>query len=602
MRFWRTIREPLLVGLVWAGLALASIALRDDFGAALLFWAPSGLGVAAFHVIPRQRWGVLACVLLPVQALAIWASGTTAGEAAAYSVSSLVQAWVAASVRIAVLGGRFGVPKNAWQVAGLFAAALVGCLVGALVAIPFREEHSLVEFAWWFITNVLGILVFTPVFLRPLLARRGGGEQRPFGFDATFALLVLASGALAAVVLTSHQIALFPLLVAAIVLCTVRYGELGSAMVTLSYGLVATAISIGGKSPMPLLDLPPAEAALLLQSWMLTMLATSLPVAAMLLKSKELQQELLRQNMRMHDSLMLFDLAEETAGIGRWRLDLLTGEQDWSAKMLELNGLPRSLAPDPGDTTGLLPDSGQQLFGQIAEKRHERTPFSFNYSVKPPEGAERILRISVLNEFDDDGRRIAVFGVAMDVTEQIRREEALELAHGRAVRLAAEAQKLANTDPLTGLPNRRCTFGRLETMIEVATKRQSALTAIMFDVDHFKQVNDVHGHQTGDEVLVKVAELARRQARSGDVVGRIGGEEFVWLLPTLPAEAVGKLAERLRESVQNGTAAANLPPVTISVGIAHFRAGDTQELLLARADAALYGAKEGGRNRVKLAA
>lgn len=602
MRFWRTIREPLLVGMVYAVLALISVGLRDDLGAALLFWAPSGLGVAAFHVIPRQRWGVLASVLLPAQALAIWASGTPPVEAVAYSVSALLQAWVAASVRIAVLGGRFGVPKNAWQVVGLFAAALTGCLVGALVAIPFREEQSLVEFAWWFITNVLGILVFTPVFLRLLLSHRGGGERRPFGFDTTFALLVFASGALAAVVLASHQIALFPLLVAAIVLGTVRYGKLGSAMVTLSYGLVGTAMSLGGKSPMPLLHLPQAQAALVLQSWMLIMLATSLPVAAMLLKRRELQQELLQKNMRMHDSLMLFDLAEETAGIGRWRLDLLTGEQDWSAKMLELNGLSRTLAPDPGDITALLPDGGQQLFGKIAEKRRERAPFSFNYSVKPPEGTERILRISVLNEFDDDGRRIAVFGVALDVTEQIRREEALELAHGRAVRLAAEAQKLANTDPLTGLPNRRCTFGRLESMIKVASKRQSALTAIIFDVDHFKQVNDVYGHQTGDEVLVQVAELARRQARSGDMVGRIGGEEFVWLLPTLPAEAVGKLAERLRESVQSGTEASGLPPVTISVGIAHFRAGDTQELLLARADAALYGAKEGGRNQVKLAA
>ncbi|WAT17892.1 diguanylate cyclase [Aurantiacibacter sp. MUD11] len=322
----------------------------------------------------------------------------------------------------------------------------------------------------------------------------------------------------------------------------------------------------------------------------------------MLLKREELQLQLIERNSKMHESLMLFDLAEETAGIGRWRLDLVTGEQDWSPKMLELNGLDRALAPDPGNVRPLLPDGGEELFSQIAQHREDREPFAFDYRIKPPGETERILRIAVQNEFDMLGKRIGVFGVAMDVTEQIRREEALDLARGRAVRLAAEAQKLANTDPLTGLPNRRCTFGRLEAMIDVASKRGGTLTAIMFDVDHFKQVNDTFGHQTGDEVLVQVAEIARRQARAGDAVGRIGGEEFVWLLPGLPDASSRKLAERLRRSVEAGIEGSALPEVTISVGIAHFRPGDSESSLLARADEALYGAKEGGRNQVQRAA
>ena len=602
MRFWRNIREPLLIGLVWTVLALSCVAVRDDLGGVMLMWAPSGLGVAAFHAIPRQRWAVLAAVLLPVQALAIWWGGIAPVPAIAYSCASLVQAMIAASVRLAVLGGRFASPRNFWQVGGLFVAALAGALAGTLVAMPFRVQHSMADASWWYLANVLAILTLTPIFLRLRPMLRPAFWRKRRAWDRDFTLVVLGCIAVAMIVLPLDHGLLMPLLVAAVVCATVRHGKLASSVAVLAFAVVATVLSLGGKSPLPALDAAPAEATLVMQSWMLVMLATALPIAAMLLKREELQRELIRRNLRMHESLVLFDLAEETAGIGRWRLDLVTGKQDWSAKMLELNGLPRTLAPDPGDITNLLPDGGEQLFGQIAAKREERAAYSFNYTVKPPDAPERFLRISILNEFDDDGRRTAVFGVALDVTEQIRREEALDLARGRAVRLAAEAQKLANTDPLTGLPNRRCTFGRLETMIDVATHRGGALTAIMFDIDHFKSVNDTWGHQTGDEVLVQVAELARRQARSGDVVGRVGGEEFVWLLPTLPGDAAHKLAERLRVSVARGLEGSTLPPVTISVGIAHFRAGDDQQGLLARADAALYEAKSGGRNRVQLAA
>ena len=602
LRLWRNIREPLLVGMLWAVLALCSLSLREDFGAVLLFWAPSGLAVAAFHHAPPRRWALLAAVLLPMQTLAIWWGGTAAAPALAYSCASLLQAVIAASIRIWVLGGRFEVPRNFRQVAGLFVAALAGGVAGAVVAMPFRAEQSLADMAWWFLANALAIIILTPVFLRLLPFFRLGFKRPVGGVSWASAGLLLACAGLALLTLQSSQIVLAPLLMTGVVFATGRGGKIASALVVLAYGVAATVLSLGGDSPAPLLDLPREQAILVLQGWMLIMLATALPIAAMLLKREELQRELVQHNQRMHESLMLFDLAEETAGIGRWRLDFATGEQDWSPRMLELNGLPRSLAPDPGDLTRLLPDGGEQLFGQIAAKREERETFSFNYTVKPPDAPERILRIAVLNEFDDVGRRVAVFGVAMDVTEQIRREEALDLARGRAVRLAAEAQKLANTDALTSLPNRRCTFGRLDNMVDVAAKRGGALTAIIFDVDFFKRVNDHYGHQTGDEVLVCVAELARRQARGGDLVGRIGGEEFVWLLPGLADEAAAKLAERLRESVQNGTEAAALPAVTISIGIAHFRKGDTSESLLARADAALYDAKEGGRNCVMLAA
>jgi diguanylate cyclase (GGDEF)-like protein len=306
------------------------------------------------------------------------------------------------------------------------------------------------------------------------------------------------------------------------------------------------------------------------------------------------------QDTALAENLTKLRLAERLAGLGCWHYDVRTGRQNWSDQMLEINGLSRDLAPDPGDVRGLLPDGGAALFGELARHRDDREPYSFEYRIRPPLGGERILRMVALNEFHDDGERVALFGVAMDVTEQVQRERALDQARARAIGFAAEAQKLAMTDPLTGLANRRAALDWLASM--VLASDEDPLAVLMFDVDHFKRINDCFGHQTGDEVLKRVATLARAQLRAEDVIGRIGGEEFVCIVSGLSELETRGLAERLCRAVAAGSAADSLPQTTISIGLARLRNGDTPEELLARADAALYQAKDGGRNQVRLAA
>ena len=250
----------------------------------------------------------------------------------------------------------------------------------------------------------------------------------------------------------------------------------------------------------------------------------------------------------------------------------------------------------------MLPDGGRMLFGEIAGHECDHKPYRFDNRIKPPGQPERFLRMSVQNQFDASGERIGIFGVAMDVTEQVRREEALDLARGRAMRLADEARAMANTDALTGLPNRRHALQRLDGMVAEVQREGRGLSAIMFDIDFFKRINDGFGHQTGDEVLRRVAWLAQKQTRAHDLVGRLGGEEFAWLMPGVTQRDAGALAERLRKAVEEGSSRGGLPPVTISMGCAQWQPGDSGEVLLAKADAALYAAKEGGRNRVRKAA
>ncbi|MBL8260811.1 MAG: sensor domain-containing diguanylate cyclase [Xanthomonadaceae bacterium] len=161
--------------------------------------------------------------------------------------------------------------------------------------------------------------------------------------------------------------------------------------------------------------------------------------------------------------------------------------------------------------------------------------------------------------------------------------------------LNADLAEQTRTDPLTGLPNRRAFAAALED----ALGRGKACSVAMLDIDHFKTVNDTHGHAVGDQVLVQVANLLRAVAGGHGMIARHGGEEFAWLLPdATPGQAelsCGHLCQTVR-------LASMALPVTISIGLAHGRPGEDGAALLARADSALYSAKRNGRDRVDVAA
>ncbi len=157
-------------------------------------------------------------------------------------------------------------------------------------------------------------------------------------------------------------------------------------------------------------------------------------------------------------------------------------------------------------------------------------------------------------------------------------------------------EHLMLTDPLTGVGNRRMLELRLDDEILRAQRYRRALTAVYFDLDHFKQVNDSYGHDVGDTVLRRVAESLTANVRQSDHVARLGGEEFVVLLTETGISAAVTLVERMRAAV----AALHTPGlprhITISAGLAQWREGENAESLLRRADRALYRAKASGRN------
>jgi diguanylate cyclase (GGDEF)-like protein len=163
-----------------------------------------------------------------------------------------------------------------------------------------------------------------------------------------------------------------------------------------------------------------------------------------------------------------------------------------------------------------------------------------------------------------------------------------------------ELDRLSRTDPLTGLGNRRQIEDRIHELASISRRHDETLAALMFDIDHFKRVNDAHGHAAGDAVLREFGARLRRELRDEDVPGRWGGEEFVVLLPATNLAGAAAAGERVRANVAtvpfalgNGTTAT----VTVSCGCAIDDGRDPWDLVR-RADLALYAAKEGGRDRV----
>ncbi|MGH8613792.1 MAG: bifunctional diguanylate cyclase/phosphodiesterase, partial [Gammaproteobacteria bacterium] len=164
-----------------------------------------------------------------------------------------------------------------------------------------------------------------------------------------------------------------------------------------------------------------------------------------------------------------------------------------------------------------------------------------------------------------------------------------------------ELHRLATRDPLTGCFNRRSFFDAFESLFLEAKRDKLELSCIMTDIDHFKSVNDTHGHAVGDEAIKFLAELLRSTSRSQDIVGRYGGEEFCVLLPGLNSEQASAVAERIRIAVQQESAIrfASAPRFTASFGVSTLSDGaQGPKELTEKADQALYRAKRCGRNRV----
>ncbi|PDV99390.1 diguanylate cyclase [Candidatus Chloroploca asiatica] len=227
-----------------------------------------------------------------------------------------------------------------------------------------------------------------------------------------------------------------------------------------------------------------------------------------------------------------------------------------------------------------------------------------------------IIFLSALGDTDDKLKAFQVGGVDY-ITKPFHPEEvlarvrthlaleqarsALEVANRELKEALVRQEYLARTDWLTGVLNRSHFFALAVHNFNNAVRYHRPLALMMFDIDHFKQVNDRFGHPAGDLVLQEVARATIEQMRSADVIGRYGGEEFIVLLPNTGLDAATTTAERLREQISQLEVATErgVIKVTVSIGVAEHRPSDESiEHVIDRVDQALYAAKAQGRNCV----
>jgi len=207
-------------------------------------------------------------------------------------------------------------------------------------------------------------------------------------------------------------------------------------------------------------------------------------------------------------------------------------------------------------------------------------------------------QIRVLAEYDIEELQ-RVFDTVLELNRDYASAQ-LDLAQTnlRLQQREAHILRLSLTDPLTGVGNRRHLEQALAQETARAERTGGTLCAFMADLDHFKRVNDIYGHETGDKLLAAFGKLLRQHTRTTDIVARFGGEEFVVLIPHTNLEDAAAAADRLRQALASARVEPLPNPVTVSIGVAELAAGERGEALLRRADKALYEAKQSGRNRV----
>jgi diguanylate cyclase (GGDEF)-like protein/PAS domain S-box-containing protein len=229
----------------------------------------------------------------------------------------------------------------------------------------------------------------------------------------------------------------------------------------------------------------------------------------------------------------------------------------------------------------VMHDERQQFLGELL--RHGRVD-DMEVRLRAASGREFWARISA-ERLRHDGEDTLLAAIA-DVTDQKQTTERLS--------------RLATHDALTGVFNRRHLEDVVRSELERAHRYQRPLTVAMVDADHFKRINDTYGHQVGDEVLRAVSGRCQHMLRTNDVLGRYGGEEFIVVFPETTLDEARIVAERVRSAIAGSpvTIGEHALEVTVSIGLAQLASGQEPSSLVASADAALYAAKQSGRNRV----
>lgn len=291
---------------------------------------------------------------------------------------------------------------------------------------------------------------------------------------------------------------------------------------------------------------------------------------------KKLEHQLEQSHNRLQE-------AQRIGKLGHWEVILDTEELYWSDMVYELLGLQSNDTALSVDVfISLVHPEDQDKLKFLKAKTPTSAHFNVEHRLQHADG--HYLWVQELAAFCPKGR--ALIGTLRDITEQKMLEQHL--------------QSLAITDSLTSAFNRRYFVNEINAQIARSSRDEHPFCLAIFDIDHFKQVNDRYGHATGDAVLVSLVSLVQTRIRKSDIFARIGGEEFAILMPSTRLLDASTLLEDIHTLIRTTPATVNdsAISVTVTMGVAQFQLGDSWTSLLKRADKALYRGKQAGRDKI----
>lgn len=575
----------LLLGLLYFASALLALQWARFDGGVATVWPAGALLFAALALLPRRRWILALLACLPAGALAIALRGFGGIATLPLTLAGLLEAWLAASLlrRFAPRFTRFEAMRDVvlfLAIAGILApafSALIGAeTIHAVSGLPWAS-------AWrdWYGSHALGLVAFSPPIF--LLLRRRRIDMPSINRKRLFEMLGLMVAVCLSTLASFGQnhmplvgVPLVPMMVA-----TFRLGRMGavaSLMILICGGLAAT---MAGYGPTTLLHASMATKLLALQIYFACIVLILLPVAAEL----EARRRLMR-NLRDAEALHRL-IAERTGDV---------------IMRVNIDGTLRSVSEAGARLWGYQPE---ELIGRSAydliHPEDEQTVFDARFQALSEPESTVAVECRVVSK---DGGVIwveshlcATFdrkGTPNGTVSLIRNNMARR-------RLIENLAREATTDPLTGLSNRRAFDRALARNTDTGGKSYLAL----FDLDHFKRINDIHGHATGDRMLTLFATVLRGTVRAGDVVARLGGEEFAVLLRDVSLEQARVICERVRTRLaasEGRSTMGDIVQATVSVGLTQLHQDMPVDEAFRQADAALYSAKRDGRNRLAIAA
>lgn len=568
--------------------ACAALMVSRFEGGLAFIWGANAFLMAELLTSRSERWprAIIACALASAAATTLFGIGWRAAAPMA-AINMLEAVIVAALCRRFVPDHRVTGSTRPLVVYILSLCGVADIVTGVLaagVAASLTPVSYGASFVQWYTGHALGGLIFTPILIMLLQ-----GELSRWLRETTSAAKAEAGVLLALFTLTAIHVfywAHYPMLFAPLlplVLIAFRVGQIGVATAIIILAMAGGLATSSGAGPLTLIPGTIGERVQFLQFYIALSFLLCMPVAA------ELNARL-RLFAMLQQSEARYRAITEHSGDVVMNIDVhgmiqyaspSAHEQIGCAPEL-LVGQPAASLVDPQDRAAVIAAHRSALAQPGSAHKAEFRPTS---AVRDFQWCEIVTRAVV----DDRGAPSGAVSIIRDISRHKARQHAL--------------QQVAASDSLTGADSRRAFLDKLDGELERAARGGRA-SLLLIDIDHFKAVNDRHGHGAGDQVLSLFVERLREGLRPGDSVGRLGGEEFAVLLPDSDVQSAARLCDRLRALIGAPIAMAEGPPlhVTFSAGLVAVRPGAERSDLLEAADKALYRAKHSGRNCLRLAA